>query len=82
MPHVDALGPVDPDPPCQRLVNVAAIRSTGLSASLGIAARVVELVGALGVKLGPECELEPDPRPVERGPWWRRAAEYRARAPA
>lgn len=67
---------------CERLVNVAAIRSTGLSASLGIAARVVELVGALGVKLGPECELEPDPRPVERGPWWRRAAEYRARAPA
>src|SRR5438445_13260756 len=23
MPHVDALGPIDPDPPCQRLMNVA-----------------------------------------------------------
>ncbi len=73
---------VGPSRECDRLVNVAAIRSTGLSASLGIAARVVELVEALGLKLGPERELEPRPAPVQPGRWWRRAAAYRARAPA
>lgn len=73
---------IDPSRACERLVNVAAIRSTGLSASLGIAARVTELVETLGVKLGPERDLEPDPTPIQRGPWWRRAAEFRARAAA
>lgn len=73
---------VGPSRACDRLLNVAAIRSTGLSASLGIAARVLELVDALGVKLGRERELEPGPAPVQPGPWWRRAAEYRAREPA
>ncbi|MBV8943108.1 MAG: FAD-dependent oxidoreductase [Solirubrobacterales bacterium] len=73
---------IGPSPACPRLVNVAAIRSTGLSASLGIAERVAELVAALGVALGPERELEPGPTPAPRGSWWRRAAEYRASAPA
>jgi glycerol-3-phosphate dehydrogenase len=73
---------VGPSRACERLVNVAAIRSTGLSASLGVGARVAELVEALGVKLGPERDLEPDPSPVQPGPWWRRAAEFRARAAA
>ena len=61
-----------------RLFNVAAIRSTGLSASLGIAERVAEIVGTLGVQLGPESELSPGPRPAIEGPWWRRAADYRS----
>jgi glycerol-3-phosphate dehydrogenase len=58
------------------LVNVAAIRSTGLSASLGIAERVCELVAGLGVRVGQEQPLEPGPAPVSEGPWWRRTAEH------
>ena len=63
---------------CPALVNVAAIRSTGLSASLGIGRRVAEIVESLGVALGPERELEGGDRPSFDGPWWRRTAEYRA----
>ena len=58
----------------ERLVNVAAIRSTGLTASLGIAERVCEIL---------ELDGEPEPLragpPVEPGEWWRRTAEVRAR---
>ena len=55
-----------------RLINVAAIRSTGLTASLGIADYVCDLLG-----LG-------DPEPLKPGggvaptEWWRRTAEVRA----
>jgi glycerol-3-phosphate dehydrogenase len=73
---------IGPSAVCDRLVNVAAIRSTGLSASLGIAARVAELVEALGVELGPERELKSGTAPSGGGSWWRRTAEYRARARA
>jgi glycerol-3-phosphate dehydrogenase len=58
------------------LVNVAAVRSTGLTASLGIAEHVTDLVGELGVPLGEEQGLEPGPSPKLEGPWWRRAAEH------
>ncbi len=51
------------------LVNVAAIRSTGLTASLGIAEHVAELI-APGV---PEAPLEPVEIPPTREPWWRRS---------
>jgi glycerol-3-phosphate dehydrogenase len=61
---------------CPRLVNVAAIRSTGMSASLGIGERVRELVHKLGVPLGAMRELEPGPAPVSGGPWWRRTVEH------
>lgn len=71
--YVIGVSPVSP-----RLVNVAAIRSTGLTASLGIAARVVEIVGTLGVALRSESELSAGPRPPIDGPWWRRTAEYRS----
>jgi glycerol-3-phosphate dehydrogenase len=64
---------------CSRLVNVAAIRSTGLTASLGIAERVCAIVGGLGVALGPERPLEPGSKIAFAAPWWRRTAEYRAR---
>lgn len=63
-----------------RLLNVAAIRSTGLTASLGIAERVARLVAAAGVELGPETELLPGAEPEPSGPWWRRTADRRARA--
>jgi glycerol-3-phosphate dehydrogenase len=69
---------IGPSLACPRLVNVAAIRSTGLSASLGIADRVCEIVEQLGVRLGPERPLEPGDRPPSSGPWWRRTAEHRA----
>lgn len=64
---------------CAGLVNIAAIRSTGLTASLAIAERARALVAELGVALGPERSLQPgEPAPVA-GPWWRRTAEHRAR---
>ncbi|MDQ6816274.1 MAG: FAD-dependent oxidoreductase [Actinomycetota bacterium] len=64
---------------CARLVNAAAIRSTGLSASLGIAERIVQIVGPLGVSLGAPAELKPAAPPEIPGPWWRRTADFRAR---
>ena len=51
------------------LLNVAAIRSTGLTASLGIAEHVAEMI-APGVA---EAPLEPVEIPPTREPWWRRA---------
>jgi glycerol-3-phosphate dehydrogenase len=70
---------VRPSRVCEGLVNVAAIRSTGLSASLGISERVVELVRALSVALGPERPLEPGVPEALGRPWWRVVAEHRAR---
>ncbi|MGH2979280.1 MAG: NAD(P)/FAD-dependent oxidoreductase [Solirubrobacterales bacterium] len=63
---------------CSALVNVAAIRSTGLTASLGIAEYVCGLVQRLGVGLRPERPLEPGATPRSQVPWWRRAAEHGA----
>ena len=63
---------------CPLMVHVAAIRSTGLSASLGIAERVTELVGSLRVQLRPQAALKGGPSPHGSDPWWRRTAEYRA----
>jgi glycerol-3-phosphate dehydrogenase len=70
---------IGPSAACPRLVNVAAIRSTGLTASLGIAERVSAIVGELGVALGDEQPLRPGPAPELGSPWWRRTAELRAR---
>jgi glycerol-3-phosphate dehydrogenase len=61
----------------QGLVNAAAIRSTGLTASLGIAERIVAIVAELGVSLAPEAPLAPGAPPTRDAPWWRRVAEYR-----
>ncbi len=60
------------------LIQVAAIRSTGLTASLGIAERVCELVAGAGVGLGdPGAIPTVHPAPAQ-GPWWRRTADFRA----
>jgi glycerol-3-phosphate dehydrogenase len=69
---------IGPSRSCDALVNVAAIRSTGLTASLGIAERVCSIVEALGVRLAAEQPLRSGPAPSSAGPWWRRTAEHRA----
>jgi glycerol-3-phosphate dehydrogenase len=69
---------IGPSAACPGLVNVAAIRSTGLTASLGIAEYVTRIVAGLGVELGPEQPLEPAPAQPGGLAWWRRTREYRA----
>jgi glycerol-3-phosphate dehydrogenase len=67
---------------CPGLINVAAIRSTGLSASLGIGEHVAGLVAEQGVPLRPERVLVGEPAPGgDREPWWRRAAGRQTRVP-
>ena len=62
-------------PSAPRMITVAAIRSTGLTASLGIGAHVAELLPALGVALGPERAPVRAPAPVTSDlPWWQRTA--------
>jgi glycerol-3-phosphate dehydrogenase len=63
---------------CDRLINVAAIRSTGLSASLGIAEHVVSLLERAGIELGGERELRAEPVRPASLPWWQRAARREA----
>jgi glycerol-3-phosphate dehydrogenase len=70
---------IAPSRACPGLVNVAAIRSTGLTASLAIAEYVSVLVARLGVALRAERPLEPGAPPQSPVPWWRRAAKYHAR---
>ncbi|MBV9001910.1 MAG: FAD-dependent oxidoreductase [Solirubrobacterales bacterium] len=69
---------IRPAESCPQLVHVAAIRSTGLTASLGIAQRVAEIVRSLGVPLGDERPFIGGPIRVSAHPWWRRTADYRA----
>jgi glycerol-3-phosphate dehydrogenase len=60
---------------CPGLINVAAIRSTGLSASRGIAEYVAKLVADHGIALGERRVLvPPEPAGGGSGPWWRRTA--------
>jgi glycerol-3-phosphate dehydrogenase len=60
---------------CPGLVNVAAIRSTGLTASLGIGEYVAALLAEQGLELGPDRPLPPGRARENRElPWWRRAS--------
>ena len=65
---------IGPSPACPQLVNVAAIRSTGLTASLGIGEHVTAMLGQLGVALGPQRPLAAQPVVAVDAPWWRRTA--------
>jgi glycerol-3-phosphate dehydrogenase len=60
---------------CPELLHVTAIRSTGLSASLGIAEYALGHLTEMGIKLGAEQPLDHgEPKPL--APWWRRSADY------
>jgi glycerol-3-phosphate dehydrogenase len=69
---------IEPSLACPQLVNVAAIRSTGLTASVAIGEHVVGLLAARGVTLGPERDLPGQPHPTAETPWWRRTARHHA----
>ena len=68
---------IGPSKTCPGLVNVAAIRSTGLSASLGIAEHVMEMIEAEGVQLGPARSMPASTPPRVDEPWWLRTASHR-----
>ena len=66
---------IAPSASLREMINVAAIRSTGLSASLGIGEHVTGLLGAAGLGLGrdtPVTTVKGSDPLIE--PWWRRAA--------
>lgn len=70
---------IGPSRACPALVNVAAIRSTGLSASLAIGAYVAGVVSKLGVHVGSdERALIGGPAPTSAATWWSRAASRAA----
>ena len=65
------------------LVHVAAIRSTGLSASLGIGEYVAGLlVDETAIVLEQTRPLPAPPRAPAAGPWWERAARHHGTSPS
>jgi len=70
---------IERSPKLAGLIHVAAIRSTGLSASLAIGEHVVGMLADDGtVKLGQTRPLPAPPAQPARGAWWERAASYHA----
>jgi glycerol-3-phosphate dehydrogenase len=61
---------------CPTLLHVAAIRSTGLSASLGIAEYVLACLERMGLALGAEQPLQAGQFRMPAEPWWQRSARY------
>ncbi len=81
---VDANYVIGPSRALPGLIHVAAIRSTGLSASLGIGEHVAGLLAEhAGIELGEVRALAapPDATPAPAA-WWRRAAHHHAAAGA
>lgn len=68
---------IGPSPAAPRLINAAAIRSTGLTASLGIAEHVANLLGEQGIKLREGPPPARGDTPTYGGPWWLRTARHR-----
>lgn len=68
---------VEPSSTGAPLINVAAIRSTGLTASLGIADYVCELLPEFGVEAKEQVKTAAIECPESGGQWWNRAAQYR-----
>jgi glycerol-3-phosphate dehydrogenase len=65
------------------LVHVAAIRSTGLSASLGIGEHVVAMLAEAGAISPGDVRALPTPTPTASGDrWWERAARGSQASPA
>jgi glycerol-3-phosphate dehydrogenase len=72
---------IGPSEACPGLINVAAIRSTGLTASLGIGELVASLVAEQGVELGQDRPLAtPADTDLGQGPWWQRTARQKVGA--
>lgn len=70
---------IGPSPVRPGLIHAAAIRSTGLTAALGIAERLCGLVAGAGVPLGAEAPLVTGgaaPGLGLDGPWWARTARF------
>lgn len=68
---------IEPSRTLPEVIHVAAIRSTGLSACLGIAEHVLGMLAG-AVALGAERPLRAPRPPASAVPWWRRAAAERA----
>jgi glycerol-3-phosphate dehydrogenase len=70
---------IEPSRTLPGLIHVAAIRSTGLSASLAIGEHVAALLAAhAGLMLGAVRALPAPPAPAPPGRWWERAATHHA----
>ncbi len=75
---------IEPSRTLPGLIHAAAIRSTGLSASLGIGEYVAGLLAEhAGIELGRERGLAAAPgSPRAPAPWWQRAAAHHGAAGA
>jgi glycerol-3-phosphate dehydrogenase len=73
---------IEPSRTLPGLIHVAAIRSTGLSASLGIGEHVLGMLVEQGaVRPGPRRRLSPAVPASPPEAWWQRAAQPRAADP-
>jgi len=65
---------IGPSTACEKFINVAAIRSTGLTASLGIGAYVADLLSGLGIEVGEQLPPTVVTATPSTTPWWQRTA--------